>query len=50
MIRGRILERPLRTHRTPPVVSVISRRARRKSRLPTGARNDQTEMASPQGR
>jgi hypothetical protein len=28
MIQGRILERPLRTHRTPPVVSVISQRAR----------------------
>jgi hypothetical protein len=50
MIRGRILERPLRTHRTPLVVSIISRRARRKSRLPIGARNDRTEMATLQQR
>jgi hypothetical protein len=50
MIRGRILEKPLRTHRTPPLVSVISWRACWKSRLPTGASSDQTEMATLQRR
>jgi hypothetical protein len=50
MIRGRILERPLSTHRTPPLVYVISQRACWKSCLPTGASNDQTEMATPQRR